>query len=380
MRKFSILFTIIMMVFSVGIVMAQDTEETPEPETMPEMEVTEVPSFEQQGYIRIAHFAPETDAVDIYINDELVYEGVEYGQIGAWQVVPSGSHTLKITPTNSDTVAIETTIDAVTNQWRNIFVIGTGENVAVQSSPQVMETELPTTAQISFVNALSTGEGVNFLRDDVIFVANATSVNSSAEVQNNIPVDSREFVFGATLNGSEDALVETQTIDIVDTSSYLITVTGTPENPQFIIHETPKWEVGLLQGDIAAPATLYEALQAEPLAAPFLQAVEQAGLTELLQTEDNITVFVPADYIMDDVIANFDGTAEELATILRRHIVDTNYKAGDLFLQTPTLTTLDGESLSISQTEQGFVNGVQIIDVNVSGTNGTAHIINNVIE
>lgn len=374
MRKFLILFTIIMTILSVGVVAAQDEDETPAPE------ITEVPSFEEQGYIRVAHFAPETDVVDIYINEELVYEGVAYGDIGAWQVVPSGSHTVQVTPNNSDEVVIETTIDAVTDQWRNIFVIGTGDNIAVQSSPQVMTTELPGTAQVSFVNALSTGEGVNFLRDDVVFIANATNMNTPTEVQNNIPVDSREFVFGATLGGSEDALVETQTVDIVDTSSYLITVTGMPENPQFLIHETPKWEVGLLQGEIVAPASLYEALQAEPLAAPFLQAVEQAGLTEVLQTEEGITVFVPADYIMDDVLANFDGTAEELATILRRHIVDTNYKAGDLFLQSPTLTTLDGETLEITQTEQGFVNGVQIIDVNIAGTNGTAHIINNVIE
>lgn len=354
-------------------VVAQESTEEPMEQETPYPEVTEVAQFDSQGYVRFGHFVSDVGAVDIYLDGEVAAENVEFPNLGDWYVLEAGNHSVAVSATGDsiDNAVLETSFDVSQDNWATIGVIGTADDLNITMIDQAMYTELPSTAQLTFANVMHSEDGVDFIRDDVIFVANAPALSTigDMEIQNSIPTDARTFTFGV--------LDQTQEVDVVDTSSYLILAVGTPENPQLVIDETPLWEIRLLNGELPAPATLYEALQTEPLASPFLAAVEEAGLVELLSNTNGeaLTIFVPVDYVMDDV----DMSREDLSEILRYHIVTGNFKAGDLFLQTPTLTTIDGDPLTISQTEQGFVNGAQIIEVNHVASNGTIHIINQVL-
>lgn len=352
-------------------------ESTAEPETTPAAEVTNVPQFDAQGYIRFGHFMTNRNNIDIYVNEDLLIEDIGYPALAEWLVLPTGTHNVTVTITGQDQNIIhETSIDVGQDRWLNVALIGSAADdnrISTSLIQQAMYTDLPTTAQVTFANALASGQNLNFIRNDVTFVANQPVTTGTNIVQNSIATDANPFTYTIAI---DTPLVEGIQINTVDTSSYLVVAVGTADDAQLLIDETPLWQIQLLDGSLPAPATLLEAAQAEPLAAPFLAAMDAADLTHLLTDSENITIFVPADYAMDDV----DLARPDLADVLRYHIVEGNFKAADLFFQTPPLMTLDGDSLSISQTEQGFVNGAQIIDVNIVGSNGTLHIINGVLD
>lgn len=374
--KFIRIISAMLVALLMALVPVSAQEATEEPvmeEATPHAEVTEVAQFDSQGYVRFGHFVSEAGGVDIYLDGELVAENVEFTVLSDWYVLEAGSHSVALVGTGDsmENNVLETSFDVSQDNWVTIGITGSSEELSATMIDQAMYTELPSTAQLTFANVMNSEDGVDFMRDDVVFVANAPAPSNTGdmEIQNSIPTDASTFTFGV--------LDQTQEVDVTDTSSYLILAVGTPENPQLVIDETPLWEIQLLTGELPAPATLYEALQTEPLAAPFLAAIEEAGLVEMLSdtNAEAMTIFVPADYVMDDV----DMSREDLAEILRYHIVTGDFKAGDLFLETPTLTTLDGDTLTISQTEHGFVNDAQIIEVNHVATNGTIHIINQVL-
>ncbi len=69
-------------------------------------------------------------------------------------------------------------------------------------------------------------------------------------------------------------------------------------------------------------------------------------------------------------------TAEQQATALQSYIVKGKYTKQQ-FVDAGTLTALDGTKLTVTTTDNAiFVNGIQVIDVNISATNGVIHMLN----
>ncbi|MBK8026666.1 MAG: DUF4397 domain-containing protein [Chloroflexi bacterium] len=342
-------------------------------------EITEVPQHEAQGYVRFGHFAPDGPAVDVRLNEEQVAQGLQFTEFSDWRNVPTGSYTLNIAAGDNATEnTLQSTLEIAQDTWVTVGIVPpTGDadgGLGIAVVPQVMYTELPSTAQVTFVNAMTADETIDFQRDDVIFMANVPRTTAESHIQNTLPVDARVFNYNVLREG--EPILEATEVDTNDTSSYLLVAVGSPDDPQLLVDETPNWEIRLLDGTLAAPGTLLEVMQTEPLAAPFLAALEQADLTDVLTEPGPITLFVPADFVMDDV----DLSTEELAGALRNHMVEGDYRAADLLLQEPpALQALGGQPLTISQTEQGFVNDAQLIKVNLVGSNGVVHIINSVL-
>jgi uncharacterized surface protein with fasciclin (FAS1) repeats len=138
-------------------------------------------------------------------------------------------------------------------------------------------------------------------------------------------------------------------------------------------------EVLMAQGMMEEPGTIIEAARANPLLTPWLEMVEQAGLTETLSGEGPFTVFVPADFVFDGLPDDLRNNPEALATFLNSHIVEGDLRSQDVF-KAGTLTTLGGSDLTIEERgENAFVNEAQVIDVNIPATNGVIHIVNNFV-
>src|SRR5437868_6294536 len=69
-------------------------------------EATTVPNQAgDQAYIRVAHFSPETAAVNILLDGQTTpFTDVEYKTITDWTAVPAGKHTVNLVPsTNAGT-------------------------------------------------------------------------------------------------------------------------------------------------------------------------------------------------------------------------------------------------------------------------------------
>jgi len=115
-------------------------------------------------------------------------------------------------------------------------------------------------------------------------------------------------------------------------------------------------------------------------------ALGAAGLTAALQGEGPFTVFAPRNAAFDalgsDVVAALleAGNADLLSQILTFHVVpDVAAMSTDL-TDGQTVTTLQGEQLTISLAGGGVsVNGANVVTADIEASNGVIHIIDAVL-
>lgn len=336
------------------------------------------------GFVRFAHFAPGAGAVDLTTNGETSrVTGLEYPGISDWIALPPGTATLALNGSDGADLGLESMDFTVnTDEWTTVFIVPTADGGVTTATfvedfnPDDM---LPGTARITFVNALGNDQTVNFNQNEVPQFTGMGSVGAedSVNVMSSLPYDAGTFSLSVTETESGNVLGEMADMKINDTSNYLFVIVG-GDSPELVVDETTAAEVDMLEGDLEAPGTLIQSAQANAQLAPFYEAIEIAGLTEQLSGEGPFTVFAPIDFAMDDVLEQYRNDPATLEQILLNHIVEGDMKSSDVF-DSASFTALSGETLTIEQTEQGFVNGQQIVQVNVPATNGTIHIINGVL-
>lgn len=387
MRKFNLIAALVLLLTVVisGIAAQENTPE-PTPAEAEDITATEEMAATDEGtmtFVRFAHFSADSDAVDIYVDGELTDTvGLGFAEVSEWIALPGGAHDVAVAPTGgsvSDAVLSSAGVDLPAGGWFTVAVVGSGADgtlapVIVQENILPLDEVLPGTATYTFFNALGDGTTVNFLRDDVPYVA---SLGSGADNQfpgfSTITEDAGEHTFGATLTENDEVITSLDTTEIVETSAYLIALVGGDE-PQLIVFETPRADLEIAQGKLAEPGTIVEAAQSYELLQPFAALLEQAGLSDVLSGEGPYTVFVPADFALDDVPAGTDVEA-----LLLNHVVEGNLKSMQVGEST-TLTTLGGQQLTVALDGNVVtVNGNQVIAVNIPATNGTIHVINGVL-
>jgi uncharacterized surface protein with fasciclin (FAS1) repeats len=141
------------------------------------------------------------------------------------------------------------------------------------------------------------------------------------------------------------------------------------------------------------PATepnIVEAAIATPSLSILVQAVTQANLVETLSGAGPFTVLAPDNDAFAAAIEELDTTAEallareDLADILTYHVIPANVLSTDL-ADGQVVVTVNGSELTVSITEEGvfFVDtnnrSAQVTTADVATSNGTVHIINNVL-
>src|SRR5262245_1568048 len=97
------LITLFLSLGLLGLVPSLAQDATSEATSQPATEATSEPTQSgDQAFIRVAHFSPETAAVDIFLDDQATdFKGVEYKTLTKWIAVPSGQHTIKLVPPGS---------------------------------------------------------------------------------------------------------------------------------------------------------------------------------------------------------------------------------------------------------------------------------------
>jgi uncharacterized surface protein with fasciclin (FAS1) repeats len=343
---------------------------------------------DDQAFIRVAHFSPETAAVDIQLDSTATdFIDIEYRTITDWIAVPAGQHSISVIPTGAsadDSSFAPIEVDLAAGSWTTFMATGSLENdtFAVEGIDEIFDDFLPGTAYTTFVNAVEGGSNVDFVRDDVTYVPNLFPPGSEDVNWFGILDDTDTFTFRAVdTQNTETVLAELSETKFNENEAHLIALVGTADpnddsDIEFITDSTNMAEVTMLRGELEAPGTIIEALKADEHLMPIADAIERAGLTETLSGEGPYTLFVPADFVMDDIPQDILSDPSRLQDFLEYHVVQGDLRSQDVF-KAGTLTALNGGELIIEERgEDGFVNDAQIISVNIPATNGTIHIIN----
>ena len=113
-----------------------------------------------------------------------------------------------------------------------------------------------------------------------------------------------------------------------------------------------------------------------------LAAAEAADLTSLLYNDGPFTLFAPTDdafaALPHGTVENLLKNPEELATVLKYHLVEGNIFSDELNDGSSVATVL-GSPISINTTEGVLVNNAKVIQADLEASNGVIHVIDKVL-
>jgi len=67
---------------------------------------------EAETEVRVVHAVPDAPAVDVYVDDELVFADIDFGEESDYEAAATGTQTVTVTPANdSETVVFEEEVD-----------------------------------------------------------------------------------------------------------------------------------------------------------------------------------------------------------------------------------------------------------------------------
>ncbi len=151
---------------------------------------------------------------------------------------------------------------------------------------------------------------------------------------------------------------------------------------QFLLRSSRGFSKGTWQvtpnDEVEPDPTIVDLAVATPSLSTLVAAVTQAGLVDALNGPGPLTVFAPTNDAFAQLNALPEGDA--LIEVLTYHVAQGKLTAVDL-IEAGTVTTLQGEEITIEQREDGvFLNGnVQVIMADIVASNGIIHVIDQVL-
>lgn len=124
-------------------------------------------------------------------------------------------------------------------------------------------------------------------------------------------------------------------------------------------------------------------LSADERFSTFVEAIEKAGLSDMLDEDGMLTVFAPTDSAFGKIPAEeldrIMSDRKMLKEIVSGHIVDDELWTTDL-AETDSVETINNKLLTVTEVDkQVMVNGIPIIDPDIECYNGVIQVIGSVI-
>jgi uncharacterized surface protein with fasciclin (FAS1) repeats len=389
---YAVILTLLLALYATAVVSAQEatTEPIPQPtQTSSEETSTEATAevvlestpADDGAHLRVALFAPDAPAVDIYVNGELAVRNLSYPQVSGWFTVAPGTYNIAVTAADADvsnTLIPAVSISASGDTWQTVAATGSVNSGTLTTTliPEDYSDLMPGTGGFTFFNALEGGPIVNFVRNDVLYFAQI-SFPGNENIGSSSSLREDAGLFNVRVEAADDpnnVIAEQTDLEIPENAYTLIALVGTPDNPQLATFVTDRAVVAIEKGLLPEPGTLMDALRANENLTAFADAVEQAGLSDLLTSETEYTIFAPANFVLDDMGSM---SQDELANLLQGYIIEEKFPSRTV-IDTGTFTPLAGTNLVVTTSGNGiFVNdNVEVIDVNIPATNGVIHMLN----
>ncbi|MAS37505.1 MAG: hypothetical protein CL610_26145 [Anaerolineaceae bacterium] len=348
---------------------------------------TSVTSAQELTHVRVAHFSPDTPAVEVFLNGEPSgIQALNFGDISGWVELPAGTYSVAVAPYGAG-------IDAAAIGPAN-FTLGSGAWITVAATGSLSAGTLGADVIAEDYSAIPGGEarvtvfhGIEDAPAVDVILPDGTALISGLSFGNGdtISVPAGTYDLAVVAAGTTGpAVIDLSGTTLNSQTYYFVAATNRLAAPQVALSAVSLNTVAPLINKQAASGTIAEIASRDGRFDTLVTALQAADLVETLNSPGSFTVFAPTDDAfaklpagtLNAVLADTDL----LTTILLYHVLGGRALASDVTGQN-SLNMRDGGTVTVTVNDDGvFLNGnAQIILTDIPATNGVIHVIDTVL-
>lgn len=182
------------------------------------------------SFLRVLHASPDAKAVDIYLNDILFYNYLEYKKFTPYMPLKADQYNIKVYPTGMKTdPIIDTDVDILVNQDYTIALTGLAKNIkplVVQDTAMLLK---PNEGQLKFVHLSPNAPALDITLPDGKIIFKDIEYK---EISNNKVVKIGNYTIQARITGTDKVILTVPNVRIKDNKYYTIYAVGLVANKQ----------------------------------------------------------------------------------------------------------------------------------------------------
>ena len=338
--------------------------------------------------VRVAHFAIDAPAVDVFVGGEAVLEGVPFPAISDYLKLEAGSYEIAVAPTGAGIEgAVIGPVELEFEAGHSYTIAATGQLADGSFGPLVidetaafmgdmeegsMDEMMEPMAKVLVLHGISDAPAVDVALEDGTVLIEGAAFNAYATLE----VPAGDYPLYVTASGDFETVVfDLNPTTLEGDRYYLLAAIGTfPDDFQLFVEVVGTKNIA----EVAAGAGSFNTL---------LAAAEAAGLAETLSNDGPFTVFAPTDDAFAAALEALGISAEDLladtetlTSILLYHVVAGEAYAADV-VGLESVETLNGASISIMADDMGVTlnDSVSVIATDIMASNGVIHVIDGVL-
>lgn len=343
--------------------------------------------------IRVAHFSPDTPAVDVFVNGEAAIESLEFPAITGWIQLPAGSYNLAVAPAGAGIEAAAigpADFDLPAGAFITVAAVGSLE--AGTLAPQVLVedySDIPAgNARVTVFHAIEDAPAVEVraggspIITQLAFPGSQNGNDGAFTLE--VPAGSYDLQV-VPAGAAEPIVLDLAGTQLNADTHYFVAAVGTLAAPQVALAATDMATARDLMGiEAEADSTIVDLAAADGRFTTLVAALQAAGLAETLAGEGPFTVFAPTD---DAFAALPEGTVESLLNnipaltdVLLYHAVSGEVLAADV-VALEAATTVQGSDIRITANDDGVIlnDTIRVILTDIQASNGVIHVIDGVL-
>jgi|GEM_PF-3221449 len=186
---------------------------------------------------RLGHFAIDVSAVDVYIDNTLMLQQIDLATLSMWRDLPSGAHTIIITPAGGtlDRPLLQPfTLNSQANEWVTMALAGrrTDGSLKLHAVVEDMRPISASLTRLSVFNAFPNNPPLTIRLDNTEIIRRLAYPGTLPE--GNDGMESRDILAGSyalTIELADGRLVKDMTVGLGVGRAYLLVVFGTLDRP-----------------------------------------------------------------------------------------------------------------------------------------------------
>ncbi len=333
--------------------------------------------------VRVAHFSPDTPAVEIFVNGEAgAFQALSFGDISGFVQIPAGTYSIAVAPAGAGIEAAAIGPANLTfraGSYTTVAAIGSLSAGTLQ--PAIVSESFSRlaagNARVTVFHGIEDAPAVDVILADGTVLASGLAYGRSTVL--NVPAgtyDIQVVPSGAT----SPVVIDLSGTTLNSRGYYFLAAVNRLADPGVALAVIGGRTIdGLPKGN----GTIVDVAVADGRFTTLVAALQAAGLDSALRGNGPFTVFAPTDAAFAALPA---GTVEALLadiptlqSILLYHVVPGKVLSDEV-VSLGGLATLQGGSVRITVNENGvFINDAAVIITDIETYNGVIHVIDTVL-